>query len=185
NGSPTIAGGYGFSLNQPTLHPTQQIENQYSHDAYATLTQTLTKTTMAQVGYELAKVTGYQDNPFLRANVNHVMMLGHVPDARLRQTFSARLRQALPADTYLEADYRRYTDDWKIGSNGFNIGLSHDFTSSVLGSFSYRAYDQRGAYFYQPVYAGPTPQFFTADFRLEPFASSLYTGKMVITPKGS
>jgi hypothetical protein len=184
-GSTTVAGGYAFSLNQPTLHPTQQIENQFSHDAYATVTQTLTKTTVAQVGYELARITGYQDNPFLRATVNGVMMLGHVPDARLRQTVSARLRQALPAGTYLEADYRRYRDDWQIGSNAFNIGVSHDFTPKVLASVSYRAYDQRGAYFYQPSYTGPTPQFFTADFRLEPFASSLYTGKVVITPKES
>jgi hypothetical protein len=42
-----VAGGYAFSLNQPTLHPTPQIEDQFSHDAYATVTQTLTKTTIA------------------------------------------------------------------------------------------------------------------------------------------
>jgi hypothetical protein len=184
-GSTTVAGGYAFSLNQPTLHPTPQIEDQFSHDAYATVTQTVTKTTIVQGGYELARIAGYQDNPYLRANVNGVMILGHVPDTRVRQTFSARLRQALPANTYLEADYRRYRDDWQIGSNGFNIGLSHDFTSKVLGSFSYRAYDQSGAYFYQPSYAAPPPEFFTADFRLEPFASSLYTGKIVVTPKAS
>ncbi len=28
------------------------------------------------------------------------------------------------------------------------------------------------------------PQYFTADFRLEPFASNNYTGRVVITPKG-
>ena len=184
-GTTTIAGGYAFSLNQPTLHPTQQIENQYADNAYATVTQTLTKTTIGQVGYELGKINGYQDSPFLRTSVNGVMSLGHVPDTRLRQTFSLRLRQALPANTYLEADYRRYVDDWQVASNAFNIGLSHDFTPKVLGSFGYRAYDQRGAYFYQPAYVGPVPQFFTGDFRLAPFASGLYTGKITITPKES
>lgn len=184
-GSTTVAGGYSFSLNQPNLHPTQQFETQYAHNAYATVTHTLTKTTIAQAGYEVGKINGYQDNPFLRASVNGVMSLGHVPDARLRQTFSARLRQALPANTYLEADYRRYVDDWRVASNGFNIGVSHDFTPKVLGSFSYRVYDQSGAYFYQPAYVGQVPRFFTADFRLEPFASGLYTGKLSITPKGS
>jgi hypothetical protein len=29
------------------------------------------------------------------------------------------------------------------------------------------------------------PQFFTADFRLEPFTSGLYTAGIVITPKGT
>ena len=53
----------------------------------------------------------------------------------------------------------------------------------MLGSFSYRRYDQTGSYFYEPAYVGPVPEFYTADFRLEPFASGLYTGKVVITPQ--
>ena len=44
------------------------------------MTQTLTKTTIAQAGYELAQITGYQNNPYLRADVNGVMVLGQVPD---------------------------------------------------------------------------------------------------------
>jgi hypothetical protein len=183
--STTIAGGFAFSLNQPTLHPTQAVENQYQQDAYGSLTQTLTKMTIAQVGYEVSAMRGYLDNPFLRANVNGVLMLGQVPDSRLRQTFSLRLRQALPADTYLQADYRRYRDDWELSSNAFSVGLSRDFSPTLTASVSYRAADQTGAYFYQPIYIGPEPQYFTADFRLEPFASSLYTGRVMITPKHS
>jgi hypothetical protein len=69
-GSTTIAGGYAFSLNQPTLHPTETIRNQYEHTAYGTVTQTLTKSTIAQVGYDASSVKGYLDNPFLRTSVN-------------------------------------------------------------------------------------------------------------------
>jgi hypothetical protein len=185
NGNTTVAGGYSFSLNQPILHPTERLEHQYANDAYVSATQTLTKTTIAQVGYELGKTNGYLDNPFLRASVNGVMELGRVPNARTRQTVTARVRQALPADTYLEADYRHYFDDWQVTSNAFSAGLSHHFTPQLLGNFSYRRYEQAGASFYQPAYVGPVPQFFTADFRLEPFKSGLYTGKVVITPKGA
>jgi uncharacterized protein DUF3570 len=184
NGNATIAGGYSFSLNQPTLHPTQQVQNQYANDAYVSVTKTLSKTSIAQVGYELGQINGYQDNPFLRANVNGVMLLGHVPDARTRQTLMARLRQALPADTVLELDYRHYFDDWQLTSNALSVGLSHHFTPLLLANFSYRRYDQTDAYFYAPAYVGPPPEFFTADFRLEPFTSGLYTGRLVITPKG-
>jgi hypothetical protein len=183
NGNATVAGGYSFSLNQPMLHPTPQFENQYVNDAYVSFTQTLAKTSIAQAGYELARINGYQDNPFLRANVNGVMMLGHVPDARARQTLMVRLRQALPAETVLEVDYRHYFDDWHLTSNALSAGLSHHFTAQLQGSFSYRRYDQTGAFFYAPIYAG-LPQFFTADFRLEPFSSGLYTGSVLITPKG-
>ena len=93
-GNTTVAGGFSFSLNQPLLHPQPTRENQYASDAFVSVTQTLTKTTIAQAGYELARINGYQDNPFLRTSVNGIMVVGHVPDLRTRQTVTARLRQA-------------------------------------------------------------------------------------------
>ena len=77
----------------PTLHPTQQIENQYQNGAFLSLTQTLSRLTIAQVGYELGAIFGYQNNPFLRANVNGNLTLGQVPDSRIRQTLTARVRR--------------------------------------------------------------------------------------------
>jgi hypothetical protein len=182
-GNTTVAGGFSFSLNQPLLHPQPTRENQYASDGYVSVTQTLTKTTIAQAGYELARINGYQDNPFLRTSVNGVMVVGQVPDLRTRQTVTARLRQALPADTFLEADYRRYVDDWQLTSNTLSVGLSHRVAERWLLNVAYRRNGQTGAYFYQPSYVG-FPQYFTGDFRLEPFHSNNYTGKLLITPKG-
>jgi Protein of unknown function (DUF3570) len=183
NGNTTVAGGFSFSLNQPMLHPTMARENQYATNGYGSITQTVTKTTIVQAGYELGRINGYQNSPFLRANVGGIMVLGNVPDLRLRQTVTARLRQALPADTYLEADYRHYFDDWQVTSNALMIGLSHHFSPRWLLEASYRRYDQTGAFFYQPQYGG-NPTYYTGDFRLEPFTSNNYTGKIVITPSG-
>jgi len=183
NGNTTVAGGFSFSLNQPVLHPLPQSANQYQSGGFVSVTQTLSKTTIAQAGYEIGHVAGYQDNPYLRASVNGVMVLGHVPDARTRQTLSARLRQALPADTYLQADYRRYSDDWQVKSNTISVGVSHEFSPAFLLDVAYRRYDQTGAFFWAPQYAG-IPQYYTADFRLQPFTANNYTGRVVITPKG-
>jgi len=184
NGNTTVAGGFSFSLNQPVLHPLPDSANQYQSGGFVSVTQTLTRSTIAQAGYEIARIAGYQNNPYLRADVNGAMVLGSVPDARTRQTLSARLRQALPSATYLEADYRRYTDDWQIRSNTVSVGLSHYFRPDWLFSFAYRRYDQTGAFFWAPQYTG-IPQFYTADFRLEPFTSNNYTGKVEISPKRS
>ncbi len=182
-GNTTVAGGFSFSWNQPMLHPSTQTELQLVPDGFVALTQTLSKTTVAQVGYEASHVGGYQTDPYLRTNVNGTLVLGSVPDSRTRQTVSARVRQALPADTYLEADYRRYHDTWSIDSNALTLGVTHHFSPQVLAGFSYRWYDQTGSYFYQPQYTG-SPLFFTADFRLIPFDSGLYAGRLAITPKG-
>ena len=155
NGNTTVAGGFSFSLNQPMLHPLPDSANQYQSGGFASLTQTLSKTTIAQAGYEIGHISGYQNNPFLRANVNGVMVLGQVPDSRTRQTLSARLRQALPADTYLEADYRRYFDDWQVKSNTISVGVSHHFGPELLLNLAYRRYDQTGAFFWAPQYRDP------------------------------
>jgi hypothetical protein len=178
----TVAGGYSFSYNRPQLHPSEAVEHQVSQDAFVSLTQTLSKSTVVQLGYDLTQVNGYQSSPFLRTPVNGVMQLGVVPDSRTRHALVARVRQALPADTYLEADYRRYFDSWHLDSNALSVGLSHYFTPKVLAGFAYRRYDQTGAFFYQPQYTG-SPDFFTGDFRLAPFTSGMYTGKLAITPE--
>ncbi|MGE5360593.1 MAG: DUF3570 domain-containing protein [Bacteroidales bacterium] len=181
-GNTTIAGGYSYSSNRPKLHPSDNIEHQSSQDAYVSLTQTLSKTTIVQFTYDVNQVKGYQSSPFLRTNVNGVMVLGNVPDARTRQAFSVRLRQALPASTYLEADVRRYSDTWSIGSNTFSLGLSHEFGPSLLIGGNYRWYTQTGASFYQPFYVGD-PLYYTGDFRLEPFNSGQISGRIAITPE--
>jgi hypothetical protein len=183
SGNTTVAGGFSFSLNQPTLHPLPESANQYQSSGFGSITQTLSKTTIAQAGYEIGHFSGYQNNPFLRTAVNGVMVLGQVPDSRTRQTLSARLRQALPADTYLEADYRRYFDDWQVKSNTLSVGVSHHFGPELLFNLAYRRYDQTGAFFWAPQYTG-SPQYYTADFRLEPFTSNNYSGRVEITPKG-
>jgi hypothetical protein len=178
----TVAGGYAFSWNRPQLHPDQTVENQAAHSAYGTLTQTLSKYSIVQLGYELGRIVGYQSNPYLRTSVNGVKMVGVHPDERTRHALTAGLRQALPADTYLEADFRRYFDDWSIKANTWSAGLSHEFDSRVTASGIYRRHAQEGASFYQPSYTG-SPEFYTGDFRLFPFDSNLYTGRLVIAPK--
>lgn len=178
----SVAAGFSYSFNQPQLHPSETTESQHSIDTFASVTQSWTRSTVTQFGYELNQVNGYQTNPFLRTSVNGVMTLGNHPDARTRHALTARLRQALPAATFLDADYRWYHDTWSVDSGALTVGLSHHFGDSVVGGGSYRRYTQTGAYFYQPEYIG-SPEYYTADFRLFPFDSNLVTGHVEITPK--
>lgn len=180
-GNTTVAAGYSFSFNRPRLHPTDAVEHQTSQEAYVTVTQTLGKGTVAQLTYDYSRVSGYQGSPFLRANVNGILVLGNSPDLRNRQAIAVRVRQALPSDTYLEADVRHYWDSWSISSNTAQVGLSHYFLPTLLLGVNYRWYSQTGAFFYQPDYTG-SPEFFTADFRLAPFTSGLYGGHVTYTP---
>lgn len=178
----TVASGFAYSFNRPQLHPSEETETQRSADAYVAISQSWTKGTVTQFGYELNQVNGYQTNPFLRTSVNGVMTVGNSPDLRTRQSISARVRQALPAATFVEADYRYYHDTWAVDSSALSLGMSHHFGERVVAFGAYRWYDQAPAYFYAPSYTG-SPEYYTADFRLFPFNSDLYTGRLEVTPK--
>jgi len=182
-GNTTVAGGFSFSLNEPTIHPLRKVVDQYQRGGFVSITRTLSKTTIAQAGYEIGRISGYQSSPFFRAIVNGFERPDKVPDERTRHTLAGRLRQALPAETYLEADYRRYVDDWQVKSNTVSVGLSHYLRPEWLLGLTYRRYHQTAAFFWAPEYAG-APQYYTADYRLEAFASNTFTGKIVVTPKG-
>ena len=178
----TVAAGFSFSYNQPVLHPSEQSERQYSTDTFASVTQSWTRSTVTQFGYDLNQVSGYQTNPFLRTRLNGIWTLGNQPDTRTRHALTARLRQALPGGTFFEGDYRYYHDTWQVDSSAVSVGLSHHFGDAILAGGTYRHYTQTGAYFYQPSYTG-TPQYYTADFRLFPFNSNTVGGRLEITPR--
>ena len=177
----TVAGGFSFSNEPAAASPATRTESQHSIDAFGSVTQSWTRGTVTQAGYELNQVNGYQTNPFLRTSVNGVMTVGNSPDARTRHALTARLRQALPAQTFLDADYRYYHDTWAVDSSAVSLGLSHHFGDGIVGGGSYRHYTQTAAYFYQPEYTG-TPEYYTGDFRLFPFDSNMWTGHVEITP---
>ena len=158
--------------------------SQHSFDAYASLTQSWSKTTITQFGYEVNQINGYQTNPFLRTSVNGVMTVGNSPELRTRQAITARLRQALGSETFVDLDYRRYHDTWAVNSNALSIGLSQHIGARVVAGGSFRLYDQTAAYFYAPSYVG-SPTYYTADFRLFPFDSGSYNGRIDITPRRS
>ncbi len=181
-GNTTVAAGYSLSWSRPQLHPTKTTKNQLSHDVFVSITQTITKSTIVQLNYEYNLISGFQASPYLRTKVNGLMQVGNSPDLRSRHAMALRFRQALPGNSFLDADLRHYFDDWSIKSNSVQVGLSHYVSPSALLAVSYRRYTQTGAYFYQPQYSG-MPALFTGDFRLAPFDSNLYAGRITITPR--
>jgi Protein of unknown function (DUF3570) len=183
-GNTTVAGGFSFSWNRPQLHPSEETMSQLAPSAYVAVTHAVSKGTAVQLGYQFDYVSGYQNSPFLRTILNGSWTLGETPEQRTRHALTARLRQALPGASYLEADYRRYFDSWSMRSDAIHVALSHHFTRSLTASAAYRRYGQNGAFFYAPFYVG-TPEFYTGDFRLGPFDSNLYSATAALTPKSS
>jgi len=131
--------------------------------------------------YGLQPRQRFQSSPFLRAKVNNILVLGNSPICGPARAIALRLRQALPADTYLEADYRRYWDSWSIDSNTLSVGLSHYFRPSLLLGVSYRRYDQTAPSSISRTTTG-SPLYYTADYRLAPFTSGLYGVHVTYTP---
>ena len=146
----TVAGGFSYSFNQPQLHPSE-------HHRIAALDRRVwfgdavvdQKTGHAVRATRLNQVNGYQTNPFLRTSVNGVMTVGNSPDARTRHALTARLRQALPGQTFLDADYRYYHDTWAVDSSACRSACRTTSATAIVGGGSYRRYTQTAAYFYR------------------------------------
>ena len=180
-GNTTVAGGFSYSLNRPSSTRARRSSRS---------TRPTPSSRSPSRGQEDGHAVRVRVEPGQRLPVEPVSAHGSErrhdgrasAGARTRHTFTARIRQALPAQTFLDADLRRYRDTWSIDSTAFSIGLSHHFGDTIVGGGSYRRYTQTGAYFYSPKYIG-TPEYYTGDFRLFPFDSNAFTGRFEITPK--
>jgi hypothetical protein len=183
-GNTTVAAGFSVARNVPTLHPSEARRTQTSYGAYGSLTQSWTRSTVTQIGYEFNDISGYLANPFLRNHIDGFELHDRVPAQRTRHALSARLRQALTSGTFLDSDYRHYADSWSLQSDTLSVGLAQHLGQVVVASGRYRWYDQEGAFFYAPSYSG-LPEYLTSDFRLVPFTSGAVEGRIEVTPKRS
>ncbi len=111
------------------------------------------------------------------------MTVGQSPDARTRQALTARLRQALPGQTFLEADYRRYFDSWSVDSNALSLGLSHHFGDTRRRRRVATAGTTRRALSSTRPPTRGRPSTSRQTSGSFPFNSDTYTGRVEITPK--
>lgn len=129
---------------------------------------------LVDVSYALSYANGYQASPyrFVRfANPAGGPLAPSMPEtdpnARTRHALTLRHNHAVGKDSALKSHVRAYADDWGVASVTAGTEYVVGFRSFEVAPLV-RAYAQRAATFYEPLYSAPA-KYMTADRELSTF----------------
>jgi hypothetical protein len=147
------------------------------------VSQILTKSLIASLGYEVITDEGYLNNPyrsyrFLRPDDTRLFDRATEIYPRTRTSNAAALnaKYFLPYRAALQVGYRFFTDTWGIRANTYSLGYTHPLGSTPWTfEISYRFYDQSKADFYSDLFERADQQNFMArDKELATFTSHTF-----------
>ena len=144
-----------------------------SANAVAGLTHVLNPTTVLQGAVSFTRQTGYLSDPYKLAIVDGVARPDTRPDDRNQVAWSLRLRHRLvDLGASLHADYRYYSDSWKLDSHTLELAWYQDIGENWWIAPSLRYYSQSQAGFYRPYYVAETnDNLYSSDYRLSPYGA--------------
>ncbi|MBK9033261.1 MAG: DUF3570 domain-containing protein [Myxococcales bacterium] len=125
------------------------------------LSQVIDARTVIDVAWETMVLSGYQASPYRWVAVGGLGTCAsdapfcvpeQVPELRVRNAASARLRHALGERASIGLDYRYYLDSWGIRSHTVEPSLSWVPSDATTLTLHYRYYAQGEATFYRPRY---------------------------------
>ncbi len=151
---------------------------------FASVTQILSKNAVAALTYDLARLDGYQANPYRQALTETGLVPERHPEERLRQAFAASLRYFVPAtQTTLIGVYRYYQDDWDLHAHTPELRLVQQVSHTADAAVRYRFHTQDRAFFYRDRY--PTgdvtmQEFLSDDVKLDAHSTHLVEAKLGI-----
>jgi len=157
-GYDTMSAGSGGGLAQPTIEcepgELEQPEcNLATFAVYASATQLVSKNLVAGISIDVARLSGYQSNPYRSAIAGDELISERHPTLRNRQAYAALIRYFIPRTaTALVGTYRYYRDSWKVHGHTPEIRLIQQVGDVGDAAFRYRYHTQDGAFFFRDRY---------------------------------
>lgn len=157
-GYDTISAGSGGGLAQPTIEcergqPEQVNCNLTTLSMFGSATQLLSRNAVAGVSIDLARLSGYQSNPYRSAIAGDELVAERHPTLRTRQAYAGVLRYYIEhTETTLIGAYRYYRDSWKVHGHTPELRVIQQIDDVGDATFRYRYHTQDGAFFYQERY---------------------------------
>lgn len=146
-----------------------------TYAGFVSVSQILSKDALVAVSYDIAKLDGYQANPYRTAITASGLVPEVHPNARLRQAWAASARYYVePTHTTLIGAYRYYHDDWHIRAHTPEIRIIQEVGKLADASIRYRYYHQTGSFFYADRY--PALDMNTINYVTDDPKMSAYSG---------
>jgi hypothetical protein len=153
-----------------------------SYSGFASASQVLSKTVLVGVSYDIARLDGYQANPYRQVITAGGLVPEQHPNHRLRHAIAASGKFHIPAThTTVIGAYRYYRDDWQIRAHTPELRLVQEVSPLADASIRYRYYRQTAAFFSRPRYPTPDPTmptYMTDDPKMSGYDGHLLEAKL-------
>ena len=170
--------GFNFSSGQDRIlsMSNSAFDESMNHQNYSlSVSQVLSKQSLAQLNYEFRIENGFLASPYRKAKINNGGIIQTVGENHPRTL--NRNAVALKYNYYfkdiglaLASSYRFYFDSWAVQSHTVEERLTKTFNDHWLGSLSLRYYQQKKAIFYQDYYGTDPGPFYTGNNTLATFS---------------
>lgn len=182
----TVGGGRDDVSNAGAPDLVQRIEGRLETLLVsASVTQILGENTVGSITYDLAKLDGFQQNPYRQVVIGGTVVPERHPDDRVRQAVAVSLRRYLPrTGTALIGAYRLYRDDWGIVAHTPELRFVQEAGDTVEFGAGYRLHLQGPADFWRESYAMLEPgdqTYLTDDGKLADGTTHQLTAKLSVT----
>jgi hypothetical protein len=139
------------------------------------LSQILTPTLVASVGYDLVHNWGFLQNPYRGVMLDGVLRPETHPDERTRHSAYGRVALFVPETrTAFHVLYRFYLDGWDVAALTPEGRIYQELGDAITLRFRYRYYQQTRSFFYRtPDQYNVDEPFVTNDPKMEAFESHL------------
>jgi hypothetical protein len=194
----TLGAGFGVSRDEISAASAQGLSvpmlmcapgedatttcNLRTMSGYVAASQILSRHIVVGLTYDLAKLDGYQSNPYRTALADDGIAPERHPTERVRQALAASLRFYVPrTKTTLIGAYRYYHDNWDVDAHTPEVRIIQQVGDSVDAAFRYRYHTQDGAYFYRDRYPTTDAAMFpylSDDVKLSEFTSHSFEAKL-------
>lgn len=174
----TLSYALGADIVGNSGDPTFERENTRQHYGVG-VTQILTRNLIAALNFEVITDEGFLNNPYRSVRyADPGTALGYsyeaelYPNTRTSSAVGIRAKYYLPYRAAIEAEYRYFTDTWRIKSDTASLSYIHPLGPWTF-SAKYRYHDQNGAAFFSDLFSRPEATNFRGrDKELSPLTSS-------------
>jgi hypothetical protein len=153
-----------------------------SYALFASASQILDRNTVLGLTYDVAKLDGYQSNPYRTALANDGIAPERHPTERVRQAFAASVRRYVPrSETTFIAAYRYYLDSWELHAHTPELRIIQQVGRTADASVRYRFHTQDAAFFYRDRYPSTDismVRYLSDDVKLDEFTGHTFEGKL-------
>ena len=157
-GYDVISAGSGGGLAQPTIECTRGQAEQpecslTSLSLFVSATQIVSRNAVVGLSANVARLDGYQSNPYRSAIAGDELISERHPTLRNRQAIAALVRYFVPrTQTALIGSYRYYRDTWEVHGHTPEVRVIQQIGDAGDAAFRYRYHTQDGSFFFRDRY---------------------------------